>query len=81
MTWGCDSKPEMPPPTPYTPEWIRQRAADEHLRLTDRDAWLKKNNLRAWRTIHANDPEEIERRTKEATAEMLYMLGKPSPFR
>ena len=26
------------------------------------------------------DPEEVERRTKEATAEMLYMLGKPSPF-
>lgn len=80
-TWG-DGEPEPPPPppAPHTPEWIRQRAADDHLRASDRDAWLKIHNLEGWRAIHYSDPEEVERRTKEATAEMFHMLGKPSPF-
>ena len=80
-TWGDGApEPPPPPPAPHTPEWIRQRAEDEHLRTTDRDAWLKKHNLEAWRVIHYNDKEEVDRRTKEATAEMMFMLGKPSPY-
>ncbi len=78
-----DAQPEAatpPPPPPHTPEWIRQHAENEHLRLTDKDAWLKKNNLDAWRAIHYMDKEEVERRDKEATAVMFKMLGKTSPY-
>lgn len=79
-TWGDDADriPPPPPPAPQTPEWLRQRAADERLRETDRDAWLKLHNLAGWRAIHFDDPEEVERRTKEATAEMFHMLGRKS---
>lgn len=38
---------------------------------TDPDAWLKAHDLEAWRVVHYNDPEEVERRNREATAVML----------
>jgi len=81
VTWGRDAIPAQTPPPPNTPEWIRQRAEDEQLRLTDRDAWMKIHNLQGWRAIHFNDPDEITRRNAEATAEMMHMLGKRSPSR
>jgi len=70
--YGGDDVPEPPAPAPHTPEWIRQRAEDERLRLTDRDAWLKKMDLA--------DQAARERRTCEATAEMLARIGKPHPW-
>jgi hypothetical protein len=45
-----------------------------------RCAELKATRLDAWRALHFLDPDEVARRDKEATAEMLFMLGKPSPF-
>jgi hypothetical protein len=81
VTWGNGEELEdEAPPTPGTPTWIAARVADERLRETDRDAWLKTHNLAAWRTIHYSDPEEIERRRKEATAEMMCILGRRSPL-
>lgn len=79
VTWGNgEEREDEPLPTPGTPAWIAARAADERLRETDRDAWLKVHNLAGWRAIHYNDKEEVERRNKEATAEMMQQLGKPS---
>lgn len=83
LTWDSDGEwlvPEPPAPEPNTPAWIAARAADAQLRETDRDAWMKIHNLQGWRAIHYSDKEEIARRTKEATAEMMLMIGQPSRF-
>lgn len=40
----------------------------------DPDAELKKHNLAAWRVIHGNEREEIERRNRDATAVMYRMV-------
>jgi len=37
-------------------------------------AELREHSLSAWRTIHGNDPEEIERRNKEATATLFKTM-------
>lgn len=44
----------------------------------DSDAELKEHDLAAWRAIHYNDADEIERRQREATDLMLNRIGKPS---
>ena len=41
---------------------------------------LKSTRLDAWRVLHANDPEEIERRRRENTAAMYRTLGTSSPY-
>ncbi len=38
-------------------------------------AALAQNNLAVWRALHGNDPREVERRSREATAVMLHTLG------
>jgi hypothetical protein len=78
VTWGDRVPTPPPPPTPGTPAWIAARAADERLREADRDAWLKIHNLEGWRAIHWADPEEVARRNREATVEMMAQVGKPS---
>jgi len=40
---------------------------------------LRIRNPAAWRALHADDPDEIERRRKERTSEMLAMVGNTSP--
>jgi hypothetical protein len=51
-----------------------QEAGSESAPPIDLDARLKEHNPDAWRAIHANDPEEIKRRTREATAVMLKTM-------
>lgn len=70
-TWGDDAPPVVTPaPAPHTPAWIS----------AERDAALKVRDLAAWRLIHWHDPEERERRAQEATAVMMRMGGKESPW-
>ena len=38
---------------------------------------LKTTRLDVWRTLHARDPAEVARRNDEATAVMMYQIGKP----
>ena len=40
---------------------------------------MKENQLSAWRSLHYYDPSEVERRSKEATAVMMKMIGRPLP--
>lgn len=60
-------------PAPHTPAWLQQTAAE-------RDAALKLRDLAAWRLIHWHDPEEVERRNREATAVMMRQGGRESPW-
>jgi hypothetical protein len=53
------------PAVPVLPK--APKAADQ---AAARDAQLKEHNLAAWRVIHYNDPDEIERRRVEATTLM-----------
>jgi hypothetical protein len=40
----------------------------------------KTDRLAIWQALHFRDPEEIERRTTEATLEMIARVGKASPL-
>jgi hypothetical protein len=44
-----------------------------------RCAELKGTRLDVWRVFHGNDPEEIARRDRDATAVMMRQVGKPLP--
>jgi hypothetical protein len=63
-TWGRDGDQHEAPAAP----------------LPDRDAWLKAHDIATWRTVHANEPAEIARRSRLATGVMLQMLGRRSPL-
>jgi hypothetical protein len=79
---AADALPaEVPEPlaaaeTPALP--LRKQATAAELaalrQTAAQDVQLKETNLASWRVVHANDPEEVARREREATAEMADSL-------
>jgi hypothetical protein len=40
---------------------------------------MKAAHISTWRSLHWNDPAEVQRRSVEATKEMMHQAGKPLP--
>jgi hypothetical protein len=79
-----ESQPPTTPDGPTTPEPTPARSTEPTCRfgcgtLTD-CARLQTTSPSTWRALHWQDPVEIERRRREATAVMLHQIGKPSPL-
>jgi hypothetical protein len=46
----------------------------------ERCAEIKATRPDTWAALHSTDPEEVARRDKDATALMMHMIGKTSPY-
>ena len=83
---SVDARPESSPIVSVSPREEAPHLDDaapvdcQYCRLTVAQCRATKDaHVPTWRSLHWNDPQEIQRRSEIATREMMHQVGKPLP--